>query len=277
MNCDQAREQIATRWLHGLEEPERIELDQHVAGCAACRQEAEMLNGLWHDLGTLPQEEPSPNLRANFHYLIEAYRLGASSSQPVSNKPLTFQQPLAQPTGHRFGGWTRRWAPAIGVAAALVIGLGVGHLYTARTQDRETISQMTSEMQRMKQLVALSLLQQQSASDRLRGVSYSVRLEPADDEVVSALLETLNNDANVNVRLAAVDALAQFSTRMPVRQGMRNAIARQDSPLVQIALIDWATQSKDRGALGPLQQLSQQAELHPAVKVRLASALERLR
>ncbi|MBI4905203.1 MAG: HEAT repeat domain-containing protein [Acidobacteria bacterium] len=270
MTCDEAREQLATRWSQGLPEPERMALDGHLRDCSACFEEAEVLNGLWHDLGTMPQEEPSPNLRANFHYMMEAYRLGAESSQPP--KPKVIALPV-----RATGSWLRRHAfAAATVAASLVVGLGVGHLYTSRDQDRQSLVQMTTEMQQMRQLVALSLMQQQSASDRLRGVSYSVQLEPADDEVVSALLTTLNTDSNVNVRLAAVDALAQLSSRVPVRQGLRSAIPRQDSPLVQIALIDWATQNKDRGALGSLQQLSKQSELHPDVRVRLASALQRL-
>ena len=53
----------------------------------------------------------------------------------------------------------------------------------------------------------LSLMQQQSAGERLRGVSYAYQAPASDTEVLSALLATVNQDESVGVRLAAVDAL----------------------------------------------------------------------
>jgi hypothetical protein len=101
-------------------------------------------------------------------------------------------------------------------------------------------------------------------------------MEPADEEVLSALVDTLNHDGNVNVRLAALDALKHFGSRPNVRQGLRRALLRQDSPLVQIALIDWAVETKDRGSLDLLRKLKQQSELHPTVQTRLARAIDGL-
>ena len=60
----------------------------------------------------------------------------------------------------------------------------------------------------MRQLVALSLMQQQSASERLRGVSWAYQRGTIRREVLAALVSAVNHDTNVNVRLAAVDALA---------------------------------------------------------------------
>ncbi len=71
----------------------------------------------------------------------------------------------------------------------------------------------------MRQLVALSLLQQQNASDRLRGVNYAYRVEQSDPQVLSALLTTLDHDSNVNVRLAAVDAVRNFTDSPVGRKG----------------------------------------------------------
>ncbi|MBL8178440.1 MAG: HEAT repeat domain-containing protein [Bryobacterales bacterium] len=267
MNCDQAKERMVDRWIAGLDEAQRIELDRHIGTCPHCREEHETLLALWNGLGGLPVEEPGRAMRAGFHRMLEAYRLGAASGQVARPsawewlKDLWPRQPLVQ------------FALA---AAALVCGVLAGHLYTARGHDREQIAALNSEMRQMRQLAALSLLQQQSASDRLRGVSYSVRLQPADDEVLAALLAALNHDPNVNVRLAAFDALRQSGTRNPVRQGLREALRRQDSPLVQIALIDWAVEARDTASAAALRQLQREPELNPAVSSRLARALSQL-
>ena len=51
----------------------------------------------------------------------------------------------------------------------------------------------------MSQMVALSLMQQQSAGERLRGVSYAYRVQSSDTEVLSALLATVNHGSRASV------------------------------------------------------------------------------
>ena len=76
----------------------------------------------------------------------------------------------------------------------------------------------------MRQMLMLSLMQQQSATERLRGVSGSVQIDQPGAEIVRALLETLMHDPNVNVRLACVDALRRFSEQDVVRRGTVQAL-----------------------------------------------------
>src|SRR5438128_11544340 len=105
-------------------------------------------------------------------------------------------------------------------------GLLLGRFLPERPQADRTdggtnvraLAQLREEMSSMKQLVTLSLLQQQSASDRLRGVEWSCRLAQPDEHVLSALLRALDSDPNVNVRLAAIDALHRFASDATVRQ-----------------------------------------------------------
>ncbi len=97
----------------------------------------------------------------------------------------------------------------------------------------------------MREMLMLSLMQQQSATERLRGVSGSGQIDQPGTEIVRALLDTLMHDANVNVRLACVDALRRFSEQDVVRRGTVQALAGSSYPLVQIALIDFMVETKD--------------------------------
>src|SRR5437764_14005090 len=97
---------------------------------------------------------------------------------------------------------------------------------------------MHAELTSMLQLVALSLLEQQSASQRLEGVNYSTQVERPDPEISTALLHVLRFDNSVDVRLAALDALRRYKDDRQVRSGLLTALQDQQSPLVQIALID---------------------------------------
>ena len=128
----------------------------------------------------------------------------------------------------------------------------------------------------MRQLVTLSLLQQQSATERLRGVNYSYRVEPDDSEVLSALLRTVNQDSSVDVRLAAIDALRSFGESPIARRGLVQSLGRQNSPLTQIALVDTLTELKERSSVGTMRQLLHEKDLDENVRKRLTTAIRRL-
>lgn len=128
----------------------------------------------------------------------------------------------------------------------------------------------------MRQLVTLSLLQQQSASERLRGVTWSYRAEPDDVQVLSALLQTVNTDPSVDVRLAAVESLKNLGESPVVRRGLERALPKQESPLVQISLIDAIIELRDTSAVPALQSLRTSSSLDPNVQSRIAQALQSL-
>ncbi len=128
----------------------------------------------------------------------------------------------------------------------------------------------------MRHLVTLALLQQPSASDRLRGVNWSYQIQRPDSAIFEALLRALDSDPNVNVRLAAVDALHQFARDAEVRKGLLRSLAEQQSPLVQIELINLMVELKERESVPVLRQLSQRPELNPAVRERTEWGLQKL-
>jgi HEAT repeat protein len=119
-------------------------------------------------------------------------------------------------------------------------------------------------------------MQQQSASERLKGVSWSNQLDQPGTEVVSALIDTLMHDANVNVRLASIDALRRFAERETVRSAAVRALDTQTSPLVQMALIDFVVETQDREALESLRRLSRDDKANEAVRVRASWGIDHL-
>ena len=125
-------------------------------------------------------------------------------------------------------------------------------------------------------MVALSLLQQQSATERLRGVDYTDRMQTMEPQVISALVEAVSRDPSVNVRLAAIDALGKVSESPGVLQSLRRSLPQQDSPMVQASLVDFLVDAHDRQAVGTLRQLASQPDLNPAVLERTHFALQQL-
>ena len=278
MKCEQVREEFPDYLGGKISTPARARIDGHLAGCAACREELNSLSAIWARLGSLPEEEPSPTSEARFHAMLEAYRQGMKQANRDSSPRVTLADWLAAL-------WPRQ--PALQFAVAVLFfaaGLLLGpallqrqqyKTVTVGTNDRALV-QLREEVSSMRQLVTLALLQQPSASERLRGVNWSYQIEQPDREVLSALLRALDSDPNVNVRLAAVDALHLFASDAMVRRGLLRSLAEQKSPLVQIELINLMVELKEKESVPVLRELSQKQELNPAVRQRAEWGLQKL-
>jgi HEAT repeat protein len=144
--------------------------------------------------------------------------------------------------------------------------------------DQSAIAQLREEIATMKQLLTLSLLEQPSASERLRGVEWTSRLDQPDAQILSVLLRVLELDPNVNVRLAAVDALGQFIKNPRAREGLIEALAhsQSQSPLVQIDLIDAMVRGNEKNSVTVIRALLQDPNIDPTVRERAEWALQKL-
>lgn len=266
MNCQKARELFPEYFLGddaGRELSDAAsDVRSHLATCVSCNQEAERLRDLWTKLGSVAEEPPGEALRANFYAMLEGYKQGMSHSKPAANW---------------FAGLF--YQPAFQAACAVVllgVGLAAGHLLTARENGRGELAELRQEMRGMQRLVTLSMLQQQSASDRLQGVSWSQRERRPDPEVISALLQVVEHDPNVNVRLAALDALRPFSGQALVKSGLIQALGQQSTPMVQISMIDFVVETREQQAAVILKQMAADEKLHEVVRKRAEWGLERL-
>jgi hypothetical protein len=162
------------------------------------------------------------------------------------------------------------------VAVLVVAVWGGGLVRTPPPEPDPTLVELRRELRDMRQMLMISLMQQQSATERLRGVSGSVQIDQPGTEIVRTLLETLMHDPNVNVRLACVDALRRFSEQDVVRRGTVQALAESSYPLVQIALIDFMVETKDKDAIDALRRLSEDSMVDEAVRGRAAWGVEQL-
>jgi hypothetical protein len=252
MNCEEANALLADR-LKGLGSAEDEQrLDAHLSTCATCRDEAHAATALWDDLGGLDTDVPHERLRARFHAALAVYEAREAS-----------------PGLERFfaGWWPRQPVLQVGLAAALaLVGLLIGQQLPSSADDE--IAALRTEVH----TVGLALLDHQSAAERLLGVAWSRRTEQAPD-VVNALLERVRYDPNVNVRLAAVDALRARIARPEVGTGLAAALEQQDAPLMQVALTDALLETGAGYAVDAVRQMLRRDELDPAVRDYLQTAL----
>jgi hypothetical protein len=253
MNCEQTTELLSDR-LKGLLSPEdERSLEAHLATCAACREEATAIAELWTGMGELTDEVPHERMRMRFHASLAAYeeRMRASGFD-------AFMERI----------WPRQ--PALQAAFAMVlllVGVVVGQQLTVTSNGE--IESLRAEVR----AVGLVLLDHQSAAERLRGVELA-RGTDSDAQVVEALLETVRRDTNLNVRLAAVEALSDWLDRPQVGAGLTEALAEQEAPLMQVTLASRLLEGGVAGSTAAVTRLLEREGLDPLVRDYLSMALE---
>ena len=166
-------------------------------------------------------------------------------------------------------------APRLAFASiTLILGVVAGYfLRTPESKDAE-IATLSLEVRDMKELMMLSLLEKESVTDRLKAVSLTQEMDQASQKVTGALLQTLNNDSDVNVRLASLDALRIYSGDSKVREELIRSIAKQDSPLVQIALAELMAQLQVKSSAKELEKILKNENTPTDVKKKIEESLK---
>jgi len=258
MNCQQAREQFLTP---------TPELDAHLNSCPACAAEAASLREVWDRMeGMLPEEDPAPKVSARFYAMLEGYRQGQEAAREAKSGARWWQVWFPHPV-----------AQAAMAAMLLCVGGVAGFLAPGRIQNGGTeLADLRKEVHSTRQLMVLSMMQQQSASERIEGVTFTRRMSAPDPQIKEALFEAVESDPNVNVRLAALDALRPMLSQPGLLKRLLDSLIKQPSPLVQVSLIDLMVESKHRDALDTLRKLRADKEANPTVRQRAEWAIQQL-
>jgi len=267
MDCDRMAQLLPDYWQGALEGHDAEFVAAHLKTCTACQE----LVTLGESLAELRPEQPSPALRERFHAMLDAYEEGRGEASHFLPRVS--------------GAWPWTWMgmrPTVAMGAAAVLLVAVGFMAGRylnggeASRSQQELAGMQAELTNMRQLMVLSMLQQDSASQRLQGVTWSRRQPKADPMILGALLHTLRYDSSVDVRLAALDALSRYGDQTQVRQGLTEALESQQSPLVQVELIDLLVAWRDGSAIDQLHRIERDQNVDPAVRERARRAIDQL-
>jgi hypothetical protein len=240
-----------------LTDAERSEVERELMNNAESFKMYEQLKEVIHAMQASAKIEPSAKLRTGFEQLLKE-----EQAQLKKGKVIFFQPALY------------RVAAAV---ALVVIGGGIGFWISNQNRQAEELAAMRREMEATKQALMLMLDNQQSASQRVLGATVAYNeIEKADDEVVNALINAMNEDPNTNVRMAALEALGKFHTQPHVRKALIASLSTQKDPMVQIALIRLMVEMKEKGITKELERISTDEETLEAVKDEAHAGLLRL-
>ncbi|MFD2532610.1 hypothetical protein [Gracilimonas halophila] len=253
-------EELIAEYLSGeLDVEGKSKVEELIANGEIDFMELRVIETMYEDLGSIPVPKPTPKGHERFYTMLD------EAKQAKGKSSVEFMKEFFQSLRSEFT------VPRLAYAV-LFLMMG-GFIGSQINNDRTDIEQLSQEMQTMKELMMVSMLEGSSAADRLKAVNISTELPSADTEAIHALLFTLNNDPSVNVRVQSIEALKRWGENERVREGLVQAIAIQESPIVIIELADAMVELELRNGAAEFERLLQERELDYSVQQKLQSSI----
>lgn len=254
------------------------------------KQDIETLLERYYEGGTSLEEEKllrqffqNENLPAHLESHAAQFRYFSKARNQYPSPSFNSQliEKLCAPERGRvfsLASWGMRIATSLGL---VVIGFAGGFFYNqgpAPQPSAEIVAVSANAMPLtvMKKVLSFGEQPASSASERIQAINQSYELGQVDGEITQLLINTLNFDANVNVRLAACQALQHFENEPGVRQALIQSLQVQTDPNIQITLIDALVAIKEKRAVSQMQRLAQNQQLLDVVRLRAKEGSTRL-
>ncbi|MEK6780350.1 MAG: HEAT repeat domain-containing protein [Bacteroidota bacterium] len=232
-------EELIAKYNEGLADPSEVKLiEQLIENGEVELTQLRELNLLDEQLFRM--EGPSPSLKLDDHFYA------ALTEEKRKQRKGSFSFTLPD--------WNV-FLPRLAFASlVLVAGFIGGYLFTKPSQNSE-VHELTQQVSDLREMMVFSLLEKESATDRLKAVGLTSEMSQVSQKVTDALFKTMNRDENANVRLAALEALKPYAKQSTVREELVKSIAKQDSPLVQVALAEFMAAIQEKKSVKELQKL----------------------
>ncbi|HQQ96627.1 MAG TPA: HEAT repeat domain-containing protein [Cyclobacteriaceae bacterium] len=242
--------EILAKYNEGLADPAEVkQIEQWLEAGTISLTDLRNLSDLERALNQATDPVPSMDLDARFAAMLAREK----EILPVEKKTISL------------------W-PQLAMAASLAVAGFLGGYYLQRPS--ADVGQLAQQVNEMKEMMMLTLLEKESAAERLRAVSLTSDMVDVSEKVSGALFQTLNSDPNVNVRLAAIEAMRPYTRNNRVREGLIQSIALQDSPLVQVALADLMVTIQAKQSVAELKKIIEDKRTPKDVREKIKKNIE---
>lgn len=253
-------------WSGTLTSAQKAEVDAYCTAHPEFAEEQQSLAEIWENVHFEETYSPTPQLSVRFDAILDAYESGLHQSlETVSVNRLTTRNTFSLRTW-----WQALWQSKSNLGFGLQLSMGMAMLLmgvfvgrgvwqngaASMKNSTQEVSQLRHEVDQLNRQMALTMLQQNSASDRLQGIDKVSLLTQPTDDTKRALMDALNYDPSLNVRLAAVEVLTPIVMNDPsMREQIKQSFVRQDSPMVQAMIADMFVQTKEKSSAQLIEQV----------------------
>jgi hypothetical protein len=245
MKCEEVDILILDYLENNLDDEQHKGIEKHLESCERCLDVIKESQELMRLITSAEMIKPDESMRINFYHMLHSEIKKSESTYIPSIKNSNPWYSMAQ------------YRIAAGIAL-LLCGTFLGVYIQSginRSENSSEINQLHSEVIELKKDVFFTMLKTESSSNRIQAVNYADDLENPDAPVIEVLIETLNNDKNVNVRMAAAYALAKFADQNSVRDSLVVSLSKQVDPILQVTLINILVEMKERSAIQQLERI----------------------
>jgi HEAT repeats len=272
INCHYVQEQMIDLMHNQVDEKERAIMENHISQCADCQAEWAENQVIWQQMSTLKTPSPSPEMGTRFYAMLDTYKKEVEAKEEYSLSTL-WQKLKVRFTYHPSYNWAYS---LVLIGLGTLMGFYIGKPDIQDVAYQKQVESLSTEMQEMKQLMMLSMLENPSASERIKAVSYADEMPKVDKKIIEALFITLNNDSNDNVRIMALEALAKLSDKPKVREGLVASIIKQESPLVQSAMADVMVNLQEKSSVKYFNKLLKRKDIDSSVKSKIELSVQQI-
>ncbi len=262
MKCKHIEDQLIDYIDQNLDEEISQKIETHLLSCTNCSDALHQLQTIFEVINTEPIEKPRTDMRINFDQMLQREKAILKDSKVVSIRKKD----------------NISWKSILQIAATIALVL-CGYFY-GKFQNTASFSQemaiLKEEKQQMKQVMTISLIENESASKRLQAVNYAEEFEKPGNDILNALINKMNYDDHINVRLAAAEALAKFSDSEMVRKALINALDTEQDPGMQLELIQILVSIQEKRAIPSMEKLLKQDATPNYVKDQVKIGLPNL-
>lgn len=250
-----------------MEETEKIKalLEKYYDGTTSVEEERVLTQYFQqpHDLGELETH------RAIFKHSVDWQSQTASDA--LQSK--LFQQFETPPASAQLIQLPRTWVSLAAAVLLCITAFGLGRM-SRSTNAGEELVVLQTEVQSLRTMMMMALIDKPRASERIRAVRMVEGLEQPVFEAIELLIKAMNEDENINVRLASIEVLFAFKHLPAVQQALLRSLPSQDSPMVQMELLRMLKEAEATIDNGALQKMLNDEQLDTGIRQQLQQLLK---
>lgn len=244
MKCEDVKIELPAFIDGTLDKVTKEAVDSHLEMCEDCRKLHSEMNSFLKFMGSFPEEKAPVGMKEEFMKLVE-------EEMPQKQRKIIM---------------IPAWMKVAAMIAVAMVTYSTGY-YMGNEKGEQKTQQLEVALNQTKQQVLLAGLQEYTGPQKIEAVYSISQSGMSGDALVDALVNTMNGDKNVNVRLAAINALSgMMKNNEKVKKELIRSLSLQDNALLQISLIQVLTESGVKEAKDQIESMVESEKTDENVK-----------